>query len=81
MKRRRSVIVGLGKGRMMGFKNWKDLIDVDIPDQGPITEDTLKETEKRASRFRGSARASTRKIWITSEYEDYRREILNKSLP
>lgn len=60
--------------------NWIDLIDVDLPDYGPITQKTIEETQKGGSRSRGSVRVSMGKVWTDKEYEQRRNRVLNTPL-
>lgn len=62
-------------------ESWIDLIGVDIPSQRPVTEETVWCTLKNASRFRGSVRASTGRIWTDHDYEARRKRVLRMRLP
>jgi len=60
---------------------WKDLIDVDLPRIGPITEQTRETTKEQSVRFRGSVRLSEGRFKTDQEYEEYRNRVLNTPLP
>ena len=61
--------------------NWKDLIKKDMPKMGPITDETVDCTLNNASRFRGSMRVSTGRIWTDKDYDERRKRVLNAKLP
>ena len=61
-------------------RHWKNLIDVDMPQLGPITEQTRRQAIQYNHRFRGSVRIALGKFWTDEEYEKYREEQL-KPLP
>lgn len=65
----------------MNIRSWDELLDVDLPRIGPVTENTIEHTLNEASRFRGSMRIATGRVWIDSEFEEYRFLVLNKPLP
>lgn len=62
-------------------KDWKELINVDFPQLGEITEETRLFTIKNALKFRGNVRISLGKFLTDSKYEQYRNKILNTPLP
>lgn len=62
-------------------KNWVDLINQDLPEFGPITEESVKIAEDEPYRFRGSVRISSGMIWTDSEYDAFRTNVLNTPLP
>ncbi|MCX5632833.1 MAG: hypothetical protein NTW93_04040 [Phycisphaerae bacterium] len=52
-----------------------------MPDQGPVTEETIACTIEQSHRFRGSFRVSTGLIWTTQDYERRRKDTLSRPLP
>lgn len=66
---------------MVNTLDWKELIGVDLPKDKPITEETRTLTKNESSRFRGSVRLSTGRIWTEKEYEEHRKLVLNTPLP
>lgn len=65
----------------MATQGWRDLINVDMPSMGPITDKTIQCTGKYAGRFRGSARVSTGRIFTDAEIEARRKNFLKMRLP
>ena len=65
---------------MLG-ENWTDFIDKDLPEAGPITEETCAQSRGEAARYRGSVRVSTGRIWTDREYKDWRDRVLSTPLP
>ncbi len=61
--------------------DWKDLINVDLPRIGPITEQTRETTMQESVRFRGSVRLSEGRFETDQEYEEHRNRVLNIPLP
>jgi len=57
------------------------LLNTDMPDQGPVTEETVACTIEQSHRFRGSFRVSTGLIWTTQDYERRRKDTLSRPLP
>ena len=64
-----------------GMKDWKKVINVKMPEVGPITKKSIDETKKNSHRFRGSTRVSTGRVWTDREYEIWREKVLNTPLP
>jgi len=60
---------------------WKELIDVDFPDMGPITDETREQIKEQSLRYRGSVRLSQGRFMTTDEYEEYRDRVRNTPLP
>ncbi|KPK75781.1 MAG: hypothetical protein AMJ79_09735 [Phycisphaerae bacterium SM23_30] len=65
----------------MKLRPWKDMIDVDMPTMGPITEEIRKQTREQAARYRGGVRVSTGRFWTDAEYKKYRDKVLSTPLP
>ena len=65
----------------MKLRDWKDVIDVDLPEPGCVTDATREYTRDKAKHFRASMRIATGRFWTNREYEEYRAKILNSPLP
>lgn len=62
------------------LKDWKEVIDVDFPEIGPITEKTREITLK----YNGSCdsvRIATGRFYTNEEFEAYKKEVLSRPLP
>ena len=65
----------------MKLRRWDEVIFEDFPGIGEITKEALEQIVEESSRYRGSVRMATGRIWIDAEYEAYREEILKRRLP
>jgi hypothetical protein len=65
----------------MKLKNWREVLTLDFPSATPITGRTVQLTRRESSRFRGSMRISTGRIWTDREFEEKRTKVLNEPLP
>ncbi|MBT4135399.1 hypothetical protein HOD75_02480 [archaeon] len=64
------------------LKNWREVIDTDFPEMGPITEESIAFIRKYGHRFYCSdVRIATGRIMTDSSYEARRKEILETPLP
>ena len=52
------------------ISDWKQYINRDMPDIGPITDDTVACTSENAARFRSSARISSSRIMTDVEFQE-----------
>ena len=66
------------KGEIM--KAWTEYIDVDMPDRGPITKESVECTKKESGRIRGSVRLSTGRLWTDEDYEARHDRVYNTPL-
>lgn len=81
IKIRFGIVFSIGEGFVMDKNKIAALIDADMPPIGPITENVREITKKNASRFRGSVRLSTGRIWTDEEFEARRKIANTKPLP
>jgi hypothetical protein len=65
----------------MKLKGWREVVMVDFPPSGPITRKSVALALKEGSRFRGSMRVSTGRVWTDREFEKYREKVLSTPLP
>jgi hypothetical protein len=66
---------------MNKLKQWNQVVYCDFPADKPVDRAAIDMTKNQSYRFRGSMRISTGRIWVNSEFEKYRRRILNTPLP
>jgi len=59
----------------------EDLIDMDFPDTGPITDDVIKRNLEKGRYLRGSVRLMHGLIWTDEDYRRHREEVLARPLP
>ena len=69
-----------------GLENfdWTSFITRDMPEVGPITDETVAVTKAAAcsGRYSGcNARVAMGRIYTTKEYEAWRKEVLSRPLP
>ena len=65
----------------MDKEEFNRIVDENLPDSGPITEEDRLLTKKEGNRFRGALRLSLGRFWIDKEYNDYRDKVLATPLP
>ena len=65
----------------MAPTTWEDLIDVDLPPMGEISEAVRQLTRDEAGRCRGSARISTGNFYTDEEFRLMHQEEFSKPLP
>lgn len=65
----------------MAIKEWKDVVSVDFPKDGTVTDSTIETTKRNTRRFRGSVRISMGKIWKSGDFEKWRAAVLRTPLP
>jgi hypothetical protein len=65
----------------MGLEDAKDIIDIDFPEPGPITDETVRAIQEHSQNYGGgTVREATGRIFTDEAYEQMRREVLsNKS--
>ncbi|GMV93132.1 MAG: hypothetical protein AMXMBFR82_29100 [Candidatus Hydrogenedentota bacterium] len=68
-------------GESRSSSDWKGLIDVDLPEIGPVTTDVVKKAHGLSDRIRGSVRLALGLIWTDKDYEEYRNKVLKRPLP
>ncbi len=61
--------------------DWEALVDVDLPDVDPITNEVVEENMKRAGRMRGAVRLGIGKIWTKEDFAAYRVKVNSRPLP
>ncbi len=65
-----------------GIKDWRDIIDRDIPTFGPITEETREQILRESHRYRaGNVRLVTGRIYTDKEFEERRERVHKLKLP
>ncbi len=65
----------------MGLEDWQDVIDKDFPEQGPITDETVRAMQEHAQRYGGTMREATGRIFTDESYEQMRKQVLSEPLP
>lgn len=65
----------------MALKKWKDVLYLDVPDQGPVTEKSIECALIQTRRHRGSVRVSLGRIWTDKDFERRRTSVLATPLP
>jgi len=60
---------------------WNEAIKADLPTNVAVTERTREAVQAQATRFRGSVRLATGRIYTDAEYEERRTRVLNTKLP
>lgn len=66
---------------MKTLKKWNEVIDLPMPDMGPVTEEARNETLENTHKFRGSVRLGTGNFFTDAEYKAYREKVLNTPMP
>lgn len=63
--------------------SWKDVIDRDYPQMPPITPEDIAGIKEavQVGEIRGDVRLATGRIWGDKEFEERRRQELEKPLP
>jgi len=65
----------------MVLKDWREVINTDWPEQGPVTQETVRAIQYQAQRYGGTVRESTGRIWTDEAYETRRKRVLSTPLP
>ena len=65
---------------MTSLENQQDIIDIDFPQPGPVTQKTIQGMLNYAQRYWSSARETTGRIFTDSEYEARKQRILSTPL-
>jgi len=64
-----------------GLPTWKEVVDVDLPKSGAITEGTRSVSAARSRRFRGSVRVACGKILTDADLDRLRAYDRRQGLP
>lgn len=67
--------------KLFTVRKWQDVVDTDFPEMAPITEQTVDDAVLNGSRFRGSVRISTGRIWTDKDFQARRERVRNTPLP
>ena len=65
----------------MNAREKANVLDERLPLLGKVTLDTIAETKRLNSRFRGSVRVSTGRVYTDDEFQARRKRVLNTKLP
>ncbi len=70
-----------GEPVAMTIRDWKEVIDEDLPESKPVTAKTKEAMMKHQMRFRGGVRIATMRVWEDDAFEARRRRVLSTPLP
>ena len=66
----------------MRLRNWYEVVRVDFPDIGEVTERTVKNIVEAARYGTGyTVREAMGRVWYSEDYEARRKRVLNTPLP
>jgi hypothetical protein len=72
----------MGENLGTRLKSWQEVIALDFPEQGPVTEETVQEMVRYGqTHYVGDVRLATGRVWTDKAYEERRERVLSTPLP